>query len=172
MAVFETHIKMYCAPFHSKLWQNGLIHGKRLVRLHGDYINRRIHDKIVLQQSHQLSPKHIQQIHLKEEENPHTKAERIAIVVPVALPNVNPLVGSIIDNLPATDEVLKDVDSKIPKKNRTEEAKWTVTPSEDLSKLGKHYLMLSKSRLTCELNLTVQRRAIQKVIPIPFQLLS
>lgn len=140
---------MYCASFQSKLWRNGLICGKRLVRLHSDYIKRTFHDRIVLQQSHQLSPKHIQQINLKEEENPNSKTEGIAIVVPVSPSNANSLVNSTIDRSTANEEAIKN-DSKTSKKNKVEEFKWTVTPSEDLSKLGKHYLMLSKSRLTCK----------------------
>lgn len=146
---------MYCASFQSKLWRNGLICGKRVVRLHSDYIKRTFHDRIVLRQSHQLSPKQIQQINLKEEENPNSKSEPIAIVVPVSIANTNPLLSSIIDNTTATEVLLKN-DSKISKRNKVEEFKWTVTPSEDLSKLGKYYLMLSKSRLTCKTHLCVE----------------
>lgn len=142
---------MYSVSFQSKLCRNGLIYGKRLVRLHSDYIKRTFHDRSALQQSHQLSPKQLQQIHLKEEENPNSKSERIAIVVPVT----HPVIGSVIDNSTAADEVFKN-DSKVSKKNKVEESKWTVTPSEDLSKLGKHYLMLSKSRLTCTISRWVQ----------------
>ncbi len=138
---------MYCVSFQSKLWQNGFTCGKRLVRLHSDYIKRTFHDTVAVQRSNKLSPKHIQQINLKESENPNTKAERIAIVVPLS--NANTLVGSIVaDHSSVSEEVSKN-DSKVSKKLKVEEAKWTVTPSEDLSKLGKHYLMLSKSRLTC-----------------------
>lgn len=134
---------MYLPNFQLKLCRNGLIYGKSLVRLHRDYIKRTFHDRIVLQQSHKLSPKQIQQINEKEEQNPNSKTERIAIVVPVL--NASPPVTSIIDN--ATEDTAKN-DSKTQKKNKIEESTWTVTPSEDLSKLGKHYLMLSKSRLT------------------------
>lgn len=142
---------MYCVSFQSK--QLLLTYGKRLVRLHSDYIKRTFHDRIVLQQSHKLSPKQIEQIILKEEENPNSKAERIAIVVPV--PATNPLIGSIVGNTLTTDDAFKS-DTKGSKKSKVEETKWTVTPSEDLSKLGKHYLMLSKSRLTCRFTLILR----------------
>lgn len=147
---------MYGVSFQSKLWRNGLTYGKRLVRLHSDYIKRTFHDRTVLQQSHQLSPKHIQQINLKEEENPNSKIEGIAIVVPVS----NPSASSIIDTATAAnhdEKLLKNDDSKASKKTKNKEPEWTVTPSEDLSKLGKHYLMLSKSRLTCKIIIIVER---------------
>lgn len=129
---------MYCVSFQSKLWRNALIQGKRLVRSHSDYIKRTFHAKtIVLQQSHQLSPKQIELINLKEVENPNSKSERIAIVLPISTTTTNP------------DNVFHSEPKRISKTNKTEESKWTVTPSEDISKLGKHYLMLSKSRLTC-----------------------
>lgn len=136
---------MYSVSFQSKLWRNGLTYSKRLVRLHSDYIKRTYHDNVVLQQSHKLSQKQIELINLKEEENPNKKAERIAIVVPLA----NPLTGAIVGGTTTSvvDDALKN-DSKQTKGNRAEDTKWAVTPSEDMSRLGKHYLMLSKSRLT------------------------
>lgn len=140
---------MYCIRSQSNLWRNGLIYGKRLVRFQSDYIKRTFHHRIVTRQSHQLSQKQIEQIHLKEEENPNNKIEPIAIVIPVSIPNTNPLVSSIVGNTTVTEADLKH-DVKTVKKNKTEDLKWTVTPSEDLSRLGKHYLMLSKSRLTCK----------------------
>lgn len=154
---------MYCVSFQSK--QLLLTYGKRLVRLHSDYIKRTFHDRIVLQQSHKLSPKQIEQIILKEEENPNSKAERIAIVVPV--PATNPLIGSIVGNTLTTDDAFKS-DTKGSKKSKVEETKWTVTPSEDLSKLGKHYLMLSKSRLTSLVVITSM--AGYAMAPAPFEL--
>ncbi|XP_037024831.1 protoheme IX farnesyltransferase, mitochondrial [Bradysia coprophila] len=151
---------MYCVSFQSKQL---LTYGKRLVRSHGDYIKRTFHDRIVLQQSHKLSQKQIEQINLKEEENPNSKAERIAIVVPV--PTTNPLISSIVGNPLVTGDAFKNV-SKESKKSKVEE--WTVTPSEDLSKLGKHYLMLSKSRLTSLVVITSM--AGYAMAPAPFEL--
>lgn len=141
---------MYCVRFQSNLWRNGLIYRKRLVSFRSDYIKRSFHDRIVLNQSHQLSPKHIQQINLKEEENPNNKTEPIAIVVPVSITNRNPLASSIVGNSIIAEDVFKK-DVKDVKKRKTEDLPWTATPSEDLSRLGKHYLMLSKSRLTCKM---------------------
>lgn len=140
---------MFCVRSQSNLWRNGLIYGKLLVRFHSDYIKRTFHDRIAVRQSHQLSQKQIEQINLKVEENPNNRNEPIAIVIPVSIPNTNPLDSSIIGNSTVIEEVLKR-DLKTVKKNKTEDLKWMATPSEDLSRLGKHYLMLSKSRLTCK----------------------
>lgn len=138
---------MYCTRcLQSNLLRNGSIYRKRLVRFYGDYINKTYHHRIVSRQAHQLSPKHIQQINLKKKEIPNSKIEPIAIVVPNFVSKTNPVSTAV------SEEFLKN-DVQILKKDKKEDFKWTVTPSEDLSRLGKHYLMLSKSRLTCKTHL-------------------
>lgn len=49
-------------------------------------------------------------------------------------------------------ETLKETKDGTDKKSaakKPEEMPWRITPSQDLSKLLNHYLMLSKIRLTC-----------------------
>lgn len=58
-----------------------------------------------------------------------------------------------------TTDIVKDFTEKIKVKEKNEKkmanVEWTITPSKDLSKLGEHYLMLSKFRLTCKFDIFV-----------------
>lgn len=62
----------------------------------------------------------------------------------VLSPNVSEAVSSMV-----VDDLVKKTTTTT--KRKEPEPEWAVTPCQDISKLGKHYLMLSKARLTCKI---------------------
>lgn len=81
-----------------------------------------------------------------EKDESFNTTQQIVIRPELKIPsNADLTANQILETLKDT----KDVGDKKSAAKKPEEMPWRITPSQDLSKLLNHYLMLSKIRLTC-----------------------
>lgn len=106
----------------------------------------------------------------QKQENGDSELQSIqSVAVPVTLPPIVDVTKRFgPQTIASLDETTDTKDVRKRTKKKFVELPWMITPSPDLSRLGKYYLMLSKSRLTSLV--VVTSMAGYAVAPAPFEL--